>query len=733
MLTRPFFIALVCYLLNLGATFNGVFLPDVAAMTLPLMAVLLILWLLARWRSRWKWYQPPLYAALFVWSAAIALSLLSNAGDWRRILIGVWYAGVYLLVWYILSDALANNAIKRTTLIDSLLVAGVILLIVGYWQLFNVITNGWRYPGLFGLPRPTSIVGNPNSLAAILVVMIGFAAGRWLSVSSHLWRLILAVYLIATLLLMVLTYSRGGWIGAAAALAVVFGLWMLQRGLRSYQQIRRAFVRQRPLIRAAVAGAATVILLAGMMAGVILMNSFNETGRSAELRTYIWETALTLFREKPITGHGLFTFGKGLERLNSSPPVTPHSHAHNLPLNVLAELGLVGGVALILSVALAFHAIRLNWKASGDRERAILIPGIAGAVGFGGHHLFDMPMVMPAIALTGLLALMAAVSPAHPEPMRWAWRRIGHGVALAGMGIVLIAAGWWSSRVYADYVRIVFLEGGDYADTAQRMQPVLQADPEMAIYHWQQAILYGLAAAENDQYASLSEAAFERFVQREPQNAMAWANIAALRWQQGEIALEAFEHALTLAPESWQLALVVGQRAEQAQDTDRACRAYQQAVEIEPMVYFHPVITSAGAVCSGEFAQSAAAYTAMLQSPGTIEIESPVAALVLDALDDLQRGDRDEALRNLQLAENALYSDDMENLAWLRFGQAKYADEGFEEVRQMLTVEGIEPDYRTGINIARSQFLREIWPRQFLPQVGYESGDPLLVRLLWEE
>jgi O-antigen ligase len=50
---------------------------------------------------------------------------------------------------------------------------------------------------------------------------------------------------------------------------------------------------------------------------LVLLQSLSAAGRTADLRTYIYDAAITMFTEKPVTGYGLFTFGRGLMRLAS--------------------------------------------------------------------------------------------------------------------------------------------------------------------------------------------------------------------------------------------------------------------------------------------------------------------------------------------------------------------------------------------------------------------------------
>ena len=155
-------------------------------------------------------------------------------------------------------------------------------------------------------------------------------------------------------------------------------------------------------------------LLAATGGAVVLINSLSIGGRGLDLRTWLYETAMQMFAQRPLTGNGLFTFGAGLSRLNSLPPLEPHSHAHNVILQVAAELGVVGLIALALTAWAALHALLRAIRRPVD---PITVMGIAAFAGFATHQMFDLPAMMPTIALAALIALLLAVTPGevrHP-------------------------------------------------------------------------------------------------------------------------------------------------------------------------------------------------------------------------------------------------------------------------------------------------------------------------------
>lgn len=68
-----------------------------------------------------------------------------------------------------------------------------------------------------------------------------------------------------------------------------------------------------------MAGLAALAALVG--GAVFIVYSLGFSGRTADLRTFIYETAIQMFIEKPIVGYGVFTFGAGLARLTRRRPL----------------------------------------------------------------------------------------------------------------------------------------------------------------------------------------------------------------------------------------------------------------------------------------------------------------------------------------------------------------------------------------------------------------------------
>jgi O-antigen ligase len=138
------------------------------------------------------------------------------------------------------------------------------------------------------------------------------------------------------------------------------------------------------------------------------------TGRLASTdspRYEYWRVALRSFADHPLDGVGAGGFA--VEWLREREEARPAHDAHSLPIETLAELGIVGGAALALFAAgVALAARRVQ------RADPMLAAGpIAALVAYAFHASIDWDWEMPAlslaaIALAGVLLARSDVSAA---------------------------------------------------------------------------------------------------------------------------------------------------------------------------------------------------------------------------------------------------------------------------------------------------------------------------------
>jgi putative inorganic carbon (hco3(-)) transporter len=190
--------------------------------------------------------------------------------------------------------------------------------------------------------RAAELFGSPNLLGGFLALaippIVALAASE-----NHWWRRLSGyVLVIAAMMGLAFTYSRGAWIGTAVGLLAL--LPVLKRG------------------RLALGLALTVAILTTAGNVLVRVQTVAAPGRDPAFisRQEIWHTALRLVAEHPLRGVGLGNFQVAYGNLMVPDlPLIPYSltlpeQAHNLFLNLAVEIGLVGAGAFawLLAVAL---------------------------------------------------------------------------------------------------------------------------------------------------------------------------------------------------------------------------------------------------------------------------------------------------------------------------------------------------------------------------------------------
>jgi len=244
---------------------------------------------------------------------------------------------------------------------------------------------------------PRSIRGgfHPNGVAGTLIFVIPVYAMQLLTALQdnnrrRSWRAGLItgltfLALVSTIIILVLTQSRGALLGLAIASVALFLAW------------KRRWV----LSLASLVG---LLLLAGVLLVRFptLLGAFDaaQAGRtvlsSYEFRLTVWRAALQVLQAFPLSGVGIGTFDTVARHLfpylypasflyNPSATIT---HAHNELLQVAIDLGIPGFVAY---VALLAAFVRTAWRAytwAPDKRIQRLILGLGA--GMLAHQIFGL-------------------------------------------------------------------------------------------------------------------------------------------------------------------------------------------------------------------------------------------------------------------------------------------------------------------------------------------------------
>lgn len=314
----------------------------------------------------------PILIALLVILAVFAIGTAAAPIAGKTVTV-LGYFGVGIAFAIALAVTLADERwpLDRLGLpvVGALMVGGT--LACGYALIFRSGSITGSFGGSVVSNRLTGPFSQPNELGQVAAVTVAVAIAVLAEARGRIRWLGAACGLIAAVVL-VLCFSRGAWIGAAGAIAVIAVLSPASR------RFILAGVVLLPVLVAV--GAMTVGPSVARLVVARLASFGDSTKNPYDDRSHIYSAALRMWREHPVTGVGPGNYhDMVVSDPNSALRVSSPLHAHSLIFNTAADLGLIGLVALILLALACVRAIaRLRVRA---RDRAVGRPGEGRTVG----------------------------------------------------------------------------------------------------------------------------------------------------------------------------------------------------------------------------------------------------------------------------------------------------------------------------------------------------------------
>ncbi len=408
---------------------------------------------------RWPALPITVYFCLYLFAAALSV-FISQPPSPKD-------SATELLKWiemYLIAGIVAEAAGRQRLgwVIAILFLAGAFQAAVGIWQFqfrghgpegFRILGDHYRAYGTLEQPNPFGgFMGLVWPLAAALAAYMGLSIIRRrrgtqinadktqmntgflnrenqrLSFSNlrHLCSVFLLVIGTASLTLgaLVLSFSRGAWLGAAAAGLAMLIAWPRRRrwGL-------------------ALGGGGVIMFFALYNLGLLpsfIASRFADVGDFVQVydvrgvhindsnfsiieRLAHWQAALNMADARPLFGVGVGNYEAAYEDYRLINWRYALGHAHIIYLNVLAETGVLGLAAYLL---LWGAIIGLTWRVSRRAEgveRALAIGLLGGWVHLSTHQLLDnlyvgnIPLTLG--ALLGVLCILTSQISTRTQPL----------------------------------------------------------------------------------------------------------------------------------------------------------------------------------------------------------------------------------------------------------------------------------------------------------------------------
>jgi putative inorganic carbon (HCO3(-)) transporter len=322
----------------------------------------------------------------------------------------------YLGVYALMRQLLASSPLWWDRLVAALLVGQLFTSVIGIRQLYAEPSQLARWSDnnsvAEGTVRIYSTLDNPNLLGGYLLPILPLAAVavlRWRTLPRRLFALLSLVLGIVAL---VLTYSRGAWMGMVASLGLL-GLLLAMRQTRHWPLFWRRTLPLLLLVAAAVALVVLVTQVEPLRVRVMSLVAGREDS-SNNFRINVWTSVLAMINDRPWLGIGPGNTAFNLIYPLYQQPKFNALSAYSIPLELLVEAGVPG---LLTGLALLFTAMRTGLL-QGQGQGMLSLPSLAAVAAFAGlavQGLTDTIFFRPEVQLVALFSLATLAAAAGGE------------------------------------------------------------------------------------------------------------------------------------------------------------------------------------------------------------------------------------------------------------------------------------------------------------------------------
>ncbi|MHC4216171.1 MAG: O-antigen ligase family protein [Planctomycetota bacterium] len=230
------------------------------------------------------------------------------------------------------------------------------------------------------ISRVSGFVGHPNNLGFFLSGWLPVLLVCGIGIGKFRLRLLCLFSFALGLVTLVLTYSRGGWLGFIFSLVLIAGFLMMK-------QVRKKFH-----------GTFLPILILSLTAAVLILPFFSkiitrltkDDYGAAYSRISMAQTGLKIVRDNWVTGVGLGNYEIAIWDYDSDPAINSAGQVepvHNIYLHTAAELGILALIILIWVSLVFFHRGIYALRAA-NKTTALFAMGLM--VGLAGLYLHGM-------------------------------------------------------------------------------------------------------------------------------------------------------------------------------------------------------------------------------------------------------------------------------------------------------------------------------------------------------
>ncbi len=230
--------------------------------------------------------------------------------------------------------------------------------------------------------RVFSVFGNPNILAEYLIMAIPVSIGLFWNTKRLIKKVIFTLTTMILSVTLLMTLSRGGWLGFAFGILVFIIL-----------------VEKKLLLMSIPVGIASIFIIPdSIMSRITTIGSLTDSSNAYRIK--IWQITVDIIRDhwQAGVGFGYIPFKKTFETYIRTMPIY---HAHNTYLEFAAEIGIVGLALFLIFMFIIYKYGALNAAESKDKYIKTISAGlIAGISSLLFHGIVEHVLYIPRIIIT---------------------------------------------------------------------------------------------------------------------------------------------------------------------------------------------------------------------------------------------------------------------------------------------------------------------------------------------
>ena len=304
-----------------------------------------------------------------------------------------------------------NNEQQINRILNIAIIIGSLFGIYGILQYQGIDFSFWRHN--VARQAVAGLFGNVNYFAEYLIAILPLAVSLFFVTSVKFKKILLLVGILAMGGSLMLTFTRGSYLGFGVSLIFMFLLFVICRGKAFIKENKKIFI---------------FILIAIILISFLftIPNPFDKPGTyiskikartsiasigkvfSFGRRMAIWKFSWMMITDHPLLGSGIGTFKYNTLKYQAeffsqgdNRSLYPYGIAHNTHneyLQIWAELGIIGlGIFLWMVISYFYYGLKFLKKAKDNYYKQGTIIGLMGAVmAVLVDGIFGFPLHLPA-------------------------------------------------------------------------------------------------------------------------------------------------------------------------------------------------------------------------------------------------------------------------------------------------------------------------------------------------